>query len=40
VLSAMASTMQAIRETAITSIRSLTEEPSGPVDVNDFLRDD
>jgi putative ABC transport system permease protein len=40
VLSAMASTMQAVRETTISSIRSLAEEPSGQVKVDDLLRDD
>ncbi len=40
VFSAMASTMQAVRETTISSIRSLAEEPSGQVDVDVLLRDD
>jgi ABC-type lipoprotein release transport system permease subunit len=40
VFSAMASTMQAVRETTISSIRSLAEEPSGQVEVDDLLRDD
>ena len=40
VFSAMASTMQAVRETTISSIRSLVEEPSGQVEVDDLLRDD
>jgi ABC-type lipoprotein release transport system permease subunit len=40
VFSAMASTMQAVRETTISSIRSLAEEPSGQVEVNYLLRDD
>jgi ABC-type lipoprotein release transport system permease subunit len=40
VFSAMVSTMQAVRETTISSIRSLAEEPSGQLDVDDLLRDD
>ncbi len=40
VFSAMASTRQAIRETTISSIKSIAEEPSEPVDVDDLLLDD
>jgi ABC-type lipoprotein release transport system permease subunit len=40
VFSAMTSTMQAVRETAISSIRSLAEEQSEQVEFRDILRDD